>query len=522
MPTTHKIMNHGVRSIAAIVIALAGLAGARTTSAEIKLPNLLSDHAVLQRGVPIHVWGWAAPDAKLSIRFHEQMLHATANDLGAWSAWLMPERAGGPYTLTIDGGSVEGEKQITDVMVGDVWIASGQSNMQIPLRGFPPTAFIKNGVQEIASANNPMLRLMLVGQQSSDIPLQDVKGEWTLCTPETASEFSAVAYFFGREIAAKEHVAIGLIDSTWGGTPISSWVSMDSLGNNAALLSAFSNRARFADQQTDLSAQIAAEKAADAAASAAGKPKPVYPWHPDEVSWLPAGLYNGMIAPLTPETIKGFLWYQGETDSSHERAPHYSTLFPALIQDWRTHFQQGNLPFLYVQISSFHSPQEEWGVIRDAQRRTLFVANTAMTVSLDVGNPENVHPADKQTVGHRLALTALGLVYGDHIEYASPQFREATTEPGALRLWFDNASGLNSNGKALEDFELAGSDHRFVPATARIEGNTIIVSTPSLADPLYVRYGWSNVVTSWFYNSAGLPGSTFTSEEVPSTDESVR
>jgi sialate O-acetylesterase len=145
-----------------------------------------------------------------------------------------------------------------------------------------------------------------------------------------------------------------------------------------------------------------------------------------------------------------------------------------------------------------------------------------MAVSLDVGNPENVHPGDKQTVGHRLALTALGLVYGDHVEYASPQFREATMEPRALRVWFDNASGLNSNGKPLEDFELAGSDHQFVPATARIEGNTIIVSTPSLADPIYVRYGWSNVVTSWFYNSAGLPGSTFTSEKVPSTDEIVR
>ena len=161
-------------------------------------------------------------------------------------------------------------------------------------------------------------------------------------------------------------------------------------------------------------------------------------------------------------------------------------------------------------------------MIRDAQRRTLFVANTAMSVSLDVGNPQNVHPADKQTVGRRLAASALGLVYGDHVEYASPLFREATTEPGAIRVWFDHASGLNSNGKPLEDFELAGSDHRFVPATARIEGDTIVVSTPSLGDPLYVRYGWSNVVTSWFYNSAGLPGSTFTSEEVPSTDEIVR
>jgi sialate O-acetylesterase len=522
MRRLHKIMNH--RFIAAIVTGLTALCGARTMRAEIKLPSLLSDHAVLQRGVPIHLWGWATPGAKLGIRFHEQTLSVAANNLGAWSAWLTPEQAGGPYALTIDGGAAEGTKQIADVMVGDVWIASGQSNMQMPLRGFPPTASVKNADQEIASANNPMLRLLLVGQQSSDIPLQDVKGQWSLCTPETASEFSAVAYFFGREIAAKEHVAIGLIDASWGGTPISSWVSLDSLGNNAALSSAFSSRAKFADQQTDLNAQIAEEKATDAAAAAAGKPKPVHPWHPDESSWLPAGLYNGMIAPLADESIKGFLWYQGETDSAHDRASHYSTFFPALIQDWRAHFQQGDLPFLYVQISSFHSPGEEWGVIRDAQRRTLSVANTAMAVSLDVGDPENVHPADKQTVAARLASTALGLVYGEHLDYASPLFREATVEPGAgpsaMRVWFDNANGLNAKGKPLDGFELAGSDHRFIPASATIQGDTVVVSTPSLPNPRYVRYGWSSVVSSWFYNSAGLPGSTFTSEEVTSPQES--
>lgn len=507
--------------VAGMMLGLAAFCGVQKARAEIKLPNLLSDHAVLQRGVPIHVWGWATPGAKLTVRFHEQALPAVADELGKWSAWLMPERAGGPFTLTVDGGVVDGKKQITDVMVGDVWIASGQSNMQMPLQGFPPTAFVKDAKQEIASANNPMLRLMLVEQRSSDVPLADVHGTWMQCTPETAANFSAVAYFFGREIAAKEHVTIGLIDATWGGTPISSWVSMDRLGNDASLLSAFSTRAEFADEQTDLKERIAAEKAEDAAALAAAKPKPVHPWHPEEVSWSPAGLYNGMIAPLTGESIKGFLWYQGETDSSHARAPHYSVLFPAMIEDWRAHFEQGNLPFLYVQISSFHSPQEEWGVIRDAQRRTLFVANTAMAVSLDVGNPENVHPADKQTVGKRLAMAALGMVYGQRVEYDSPLFREATIEPGAVRVWFDHAAGLHAEGP-LEGFELAGSDHRFVPATARIEGDTIVVSAAGLAEPQYVRYGWSNVVTSYFYNDAGLPGSTFTSEEVPSTQESNR
>ncbi len=496
-------------------IGLAVLAGNWKARAEIKLPSVLSDHAVLQRETPIRVWGWATPGARLTVSFHAQTLPATANDLGEWTAWLMPEHAGGPYSLIVDGGPQEGKKELRDVLVGDVWIASGQSNMEMPLRGFPPTAFVQNADKEIASANNPMLRLLLVERKSSDVPLQDMKGQWSQCTPEAASEFSAIAYLFGREIAKEEHVPIGLIDATWGGTPVDSWLSLDSLGNNPALLAAFSNRANFADQQASLSAQIAAENAATASAKAAGRPVPAHPWHPEESSWLPAGLYNGMIAPLINESIKGFLWYQGESDSAPARAPHYSTLFPALIDDWRAHFRQGNLPFLFVQISSFHSPGEDWGMVRDAQRRTLFVANAAMAVSLDVGNPENVHPADKQTVARRLALAAHGLVYGEQVAYASPLFREATTEPGAIRVWFDNASGLRSEKKSIEDFEVAGSDHHFVPASATIQGETIVVSAPGLPDPRYVRYGWSNVVQTWFYNSAGLPGATFTSEEVP-------
>jgi sialate O-acetylesterase len=510
-------MNLRILFTASLAIALAVPALAKDASAEIRLPNVLSDHAVFQRDGPIHLWGWAAPGSVLNIRFHAQALRTTVNDLGEWTAWLAPEHAGGPYTLAIDGGPQEGKKEVTDVLVGDLWIASGQSNMEMPLRGFPPTATVKNAEEEIASAHNPQLRLLLVEHKSSDVPLQDVSGQWSQCTPETAREFSAIAYFFGREIAAKEHVPIGLIDASWGGTPIDSWVSLDTLGNNPALLSAFSNRAKFAGQQSTLDAQIAAEKAADASAKAAGKPLPSHPWHPYEASWLPAGLYNGMIAPLRHESIKGFLWYQGETDSAHDRASHYRTFFPALIQDWRMHFGQGAIPFLFVQISSFNSPGEDWGMIRDAQRRTLFVANTAMAISLDVGDVNNVHPADKQTVAARLALAARGLVYGEPIAYASPLFREATTQPGTIRVWFDHASGLNSHGKPLEGFELAGEDHHFIPASATLEDDTIVVSAPSLTYPCYVRYGWSNVVPPSLYNKEGLPASTFTSEETPST-----
>jgi sialate O-acetylesterase len=499
-----------------LILGLAALGGTSRAIGEIRLPNVLADHAVLQRGGPIHLWGWSTPGASLAIGFHGQNLKTTANDLGEWSAWLAPEQAGGPYTLTLDGGPKEGKKEITDLLVGDVWIASGQSNMEMPLRGFSSDTVVKDGDKLIAEANNPQLRLLLVGIKSSDVPLEDISGSWTTCTPETAHDFSAVAYLFGREIAAKEKVPVGLIDTTWGGTPVDSWISLDALGNNTALFSSFSNRAQFADNQSNMIAQRAAEKAEDEAAKASGKAAPSHPWHPNEVSWQPAGLYNGMISPFIKESIKGFIWYQGETDSSSARAPHYSTLFPALIQDWRAHFKQGNLPFLFVQISSFNSPREFWGAVRDAQRRTLFVANTAMAVSLDVGNANNVHPADKETVAARLALAARGLVYGEDIPYKSPLFREATTQPGAMRVWFDDASGLTSRGQVINGFELAGEDHHFVPATAKLEHDTVVVSAAGMSNPVYVRYGWSDVVTSFIYNRAGLPAATFTSEETPS------
>lgn len=488
--------------------------------AEVRLPHMLSDHAVLQRERPIHLWGWATPGARLSAHFHDQTVAAVADDVGKWSLWLSPESAGGPYTLTIDGDG--GEKTVSDLLVGDVWFASGQSNMEMPLEGFrdaqgKPTAVVKNADQEIAAATNSKLRLLRVEHKASDFPMDDVTTGWTQCTPSSARQFSAVAYFFGRDIAEKEHVPVGLIDSTWGGTPADSWVSMDTLGSNANLLPAFASRARFSSQLADTDAMLAAEKRADAAAQASGKPVPSHPWHPYETSWAPAELYNGMIAPFTPMSVKGFLWYQGETNSAHDRAPFYYTLFSALIGDWRMHFAQGDLPFLFVQISSFNSPGEDWGRVRDAQRRTLSVANTAMAVTLDVGLPDNVHPPDKQTVAERLALPARAMVYGERIPYASPLFRQATQElqpdgSTALRVWFDHAEGLHYKSGAAAGFEVAGQDGKFVPAQARVEGTSVLVSAPTLTAPVFVRYGWMGVMENNLYNAQGLPASTFTSQ----------
>lgn len=487
--------------------------------ADIRLPHVLSDHAVLQRDRPIYIWGWAIPGSHLVAKFHAQTVPAVADPLGAFSLWLAPEPAGGPYTLTISGDGAD--VTLTDLLVGDVWFASGQSNMEMPLGGFPGSAVLKDADKEIAAATNPKLRLLVVDHKSADSPLNDTPDSWTLCTPETAVKFSAVAYFFGREVAAKQNVPIGLIDSTWGGTPADSWVSMDTLGSHPDLLPAFSARAHFADEQTDLKARIAAEKAADDATRAAGQPLPRHDWHPDETSWSPAGLYNGMVAPFTHMSIRGFIWYQGETNSAHDRAPYYGTLFSSLIRDWRLQFAQGNLPFLFVQISSFNSPGEDWGRIRDAQRRTLQLTNTAMAVTLDIGTPDNVHPPDKQTVGHRLALAARHIVYGEaDLAFASPLFRQATAEvrpdgAAAIRVWFDHARGLTAQNQPIDAFEIAGEDHHFVPAQARIDGETVVVSASAVPHPVYVRYGWMGVMPHNLFNAAGLPVSTFTSEGFP-------
>lgn len=489
-----------------------------TAVSEVKLPHVLSDHAVLQRGAPIHLWGWATPRAHLKARFHAQTVATDVDAIGTWSLYLAPESAGGPYTLTITGDGAD--TKVDDLLVGDVWFASGQSNMEFPLNGFPHSAVLKNGAQEIAAATNPRLRLLHVGQQLSDFPLADTPDTWTTCTPETAAKFSAVAYFFGREIASKEDVPIGLIDSAWGGTPADSWVSMDTLGTDPQLLPAFAARSHFANNLTNSDLKIAEEQRETAAAKAAGKPAPKFGWHPFNGSWIPAGIYNGMVAPFTPLSIKGFLWYQGESNSGHDRAPYYRTLFPALIADWRMHFSQGNLPFLFVQISSFNSPGEDWGTIRDAQRRTLSVANTAMAVTLDIGQADNVHPPDKQTVGARLALAARAMVYGEPVAYRSPLFRQATTtlQPDgntALRVWFDNAEKLSSRGKPVAGFEVAGEDRHYVPGVARIDGTTVLVSSPEVPHPVYVRYGWTGYFDTNLFNAAGLPASTFTSDDSP-------
>jgi sialate O-acetylesterase len=503
--TTNRLLR--LAAAAALIVAASSL------RAEVKLPRIIGNHMVLQRDQPIHLWGWAEPGERVSASFNGTAQSTEAGPLGKWSLYLSPQRAGGPYSLTVSGANTI---QLDDVMVGDVWFASGQSNMEMPLEGFRGSAVVNNAAQEIQNANQPNLRLLLVRKKASDHPLQDYEAAgWTPCTPETAAKFSAVAYFFGREIAEHEHVAVGLIDSTWGGTPAEAWVSMDGLASDSALMPVFAEWARMANEWEDVPRIIQAERREEEAARQAGRPVPRHPWHPNPASWAPAALFNGMVAPAIGLRIKGVIWYQGESNSALARAALYEKLFQTLIRDWRFHWREGNFPFLFAQISNFQStPRENWAVIREAQRRALALVNTGMAVTIDIGDPDNVHPSNKQDVGARLALAARAIAYGGKdLEYSGPIFRETSVEDRTVRVWFDHAaSGLVAKGGALQGFEIAGDDHRFVPASARIDGATVVVTADSVAAPKYVRYGWSNSPAVNLFNGAGLPASPFTSE----------
>lgn len=499
------------KHLSAVFLALVLLTPA--ARGEARLPKILSSHAVLQRDRPIHIWGWSEPGERISVSLNGSNRAAAGDRLGRWSVYLPAQTAGGPFQLTVTGGN---RIVLEDILIGDVWFASGQSNMEMPLNGFPGSAVVKDAAAEITQANHPNLRLLLVSKKAAPFPLADFEGsgEWTICSPKTAAEFSAVAYFFGRDIAIKERVPIGLIDSTWGGTPGEAWVSLEGLSSDASLMPVFASWAKMTDEQAELPAMKAAEKTEDNAARRANMPPPEHPWHPDPASWDPSWLFNGMVAPATQFGIRGVIWYQGETNSALARAPVYERVFSTLIADWRKHWRQGNFPFIYAQISSFKSTSEEdWPVVRESQRRALAIANTAMAVTIDVGDADNVHPADKQTVGARLALAARAIAYHEDIEYSGPLLQQTDAEDGGLRVWFTHGDGgLVAKGGALQGFEIAGDDHRFVKAEGRIEDQTVLVSNPQIEKPRYVRYGWQNAPTVNLYNSAALPASPFTSE----------
>ena len=489
-------------------------------SAQVTLPKVLSSHMVIQRDLPVHVWGNAAPGQPVTVSFRGETRGTEAGSTGHWSVYLKPGAAGGPFQLTVTGisSSVSNEtvdpnthSKITldDIMVGDVWIASGQSNMEFPL------SRANTAAQDLPNASDPQIRLLMIRKRSSDYAMPDADTDgWTPSTPETAKDFSAVAWYFARDIASREHVTIGLVDATWGGTVGEAWVRLTALGEDASLAPIFVARGKMTEKAADAVAEEKDEQRQIAEAKAAGKPIPQFPWHPPLNSWGPGLLWNGMIAPLTPLPIRGVLWYQGESNSALARVHSYDRIMRTLIEDWRHEWGVGDFPFLYVQIANFTSTlAEDWATLREQQMRTLAMRNTAMAVTIDIGNPADVHPTDKVDVGLRLARAARALSYGETIEYFGPMFRQATPEGNLIRAWFDHGQGLTAKGSAITGFEIAGKDGKWVPATATIDGATVVASSPDVSTPVYVRYGWANSPQCNLFNGEGLPASPFTSEQ---------
>jgi sialate O-acetylesterase len=495
----------GFRRIWPGLLGLALLFRAGAAFGDVTLPKILASHMVVQRDLPVHVWGWATAGEAVSVSFRGESKTATADELGRWSVFLAPGGAGGPFSLAVKGANAI---TLDDVLVGDVWLAGGQSNMEFAMRQAETAA------ADLPKAGNDRIRLMMVDKVYSDYPKTDLTGRgWTASTPDSARDFSAVAWYFARAIEAKEHVPVGVIDSTWGGTVAETWVSMTALGADASLSPVFANRGRQTAAEPDALLEDVVQKRQIAEAKAQGKPEPKFPWHPLLNMWGPAMLWNGMIAPLTPFPIRGVIWYQGESNSMIARNPKlYYRLFPTLIEDWRRQWQIGDFPFLYVQIANFKSTAlEDWAPIRDAQLKTLELRNTGMAVTIDVGNPDDVHPKDKVTVGDRLALAARAVAYGEKLEYSGPIFRQLTGDGASLRVWFDHAKGLETRNGGLTGFEIAGADGVFSPADAKIDGETVVLTSASVAEPVAARYGWSNSPECHLYNAAGLPASPFTS-----------
>lgn len=491
-------------------LALAGFA-----RAEVTLAPLFQDHAVLQRDLPLPVWGRAAPGEHVAVAFHGQTVGTTAGADGRWIIYLAPVPASAdPAELVVTGSNVT---TVKDVLVGEVWLASGQSNMEWPLR------MAANGDAEVARANFPALRLFSVLHAVASQPAETATGNWSPCTPDSVNQFSAVAYYFGRDLLRKLGVPVGVIGTYWGGTPIESWTSSATLRGTKAWPEIDARWQKILPTAADYAARYPADRAAwgkaEEHAQAAHTKNPLT-WPPPPMGpgtpFEPSGLFNGMIAPLQPYALRGVIWYQGEQNWLHPEE--YAELFPTMIRSWRAQWGLGDFPFYFVQLANFTVVADPtgraWARLRDAQSSALALPATGMAVTIDIGNPQNIHPLNKQEVGRRLALIAKTQVHGIPGDVSGPVFASATAEHGALRVHFTHAgTGLIAANQPVQSLEVAGADRIFHPATGKIERDTLLVSARTVPAPVAVRYAWSNAPVANLFNGAGLPAVPFRSDD---------
>ena len=656
-------------SIRVILVSVLVLCFVFSVRAEVKLPAIIGDNMVIQQGIKARIWGWAELGEPISVTMAGQSAKATADDRGQWEVRFGPFQPGGPYDLVIAG---KNKIILKNVLVGEVWIGSGQSNMEWQLQNSA------NGAAEVANANYPQIRLFTVTRATSLKPLNDVVGKWLVCTPEVVGTFSAIAYFFGRELHQNLKVPVGLIHSSWGGTPAEAWTSRETLASDPelspmldSLEQVLKNLPTALSKYQKLRAEWEAQnllqdpgnKGLELGYARADYPAPDWQtmklpclWEPaglridgavwfrkelkipktwagkdlqlklgpiDDVDntyfngvqvgcignetpnywmahreytipgslvragrnviavrvfdysgdggftglptdmsltlpgsepiplageWLykvelaaepiqvnystapamplgagnpnsPTVLYNAMIAPITKYTLRGAIWYQGESNA--DRARQYQKLFPMMIRNWRTAWGEGDFPFLYVQLANYMARKSEpgesqWAELREAQLMTLNEPATGMAVIIDIGEANNIHPKNKQDVGHRLALWALAKTYNQNVEFSGPLYESFAIEGNQIRVHFAHAEGLCTGDKGtVKGLAIAGSDGKFVWSEVRIENNEVIVSNKAVANPVAVRYAWADNPEANLYNAAELPASPFRTDIQP-------
>lgn len=441
----------------------------------LKLPSIIGSHMVLQQQSTFTFWGWAKAGDSVRVRVswnnEEKFVRSTPD--GKWRLNVLTPVSGGPYEISITADTTI---ILRDVMIGEVWVCGGQSNMQMPFKGYASLPVIGSN-DYIAHGKNANIRLFTVERKFSVIPADDCEGHWVVSNPSDVAEFSAVAYVFGKDIQEILGVPVGLINTNWGGTPAESWT------DEATLMSDF--------KEIDLSVLKT-----------------------DRVTMQsPTVLFNAMIHPILSYTIRGVIWYQGE--SNRERPEQYSRLFPAMIQNWRKQWNLGDFPFYFVQIAPYSyrfDANTQSAFLREAQLKTMLnIQNTGMVVTMDIGDSLSNHPSEKITVGKRLAYWALAKTYGMHgLSYCGPVVKMLTTKGNKAVLTFDYAEfGLTSFGKVLQNFVVAGNDKQFYPAKAVITDTTLEIWSDKVKDPVAVRYCWKNYATGTLFNTAGIPASSF-------------
>jgi len=479
-------------------------------SAEVKTAALFSDHMVLQSGMQAPVWGTAAPGEAVKITFNGKSRSTTAGPDGKWMLRLRKLKAGGPYEMRIQGTN---SLSIHDVMVGEVWLASGQSNMAFTVsKKVASYAGMLDEEKEIAAANYPAIRMFTVKEEKSYTPRDDVKGEWKICSPETVSGFSAVGYLFARDLQQRLKTPVGILTVAYGASTAEAWMPRETVAADPKIkpmLDRFDVLEDFYKAHPGIAAAEAPPAPQTINGRSTVRPGPMRDPAGDQHE--PTVLFNGMLHPVIPYGIRGVIWYQGESIvGGKEGLALYPHVMEAMVTSWRKLWGEGDFPFYAVQLPALKNVSNN-PLVREGQAQILTLPNSGLAVTLDVGDPDNVHPKNKVPVGERLALIALANVYGRKLEFAGPRYSSMKVEGQAIRVRFTHVDGgLVAKDGPLKWFQIAGEDQQFVDAEATIDGDTVIVKSDKVSTPAAVRYAWANYpIGCNLFNDAGLPAAPF-------------